>query len=231
MNRSSNFYQIEGEQYDRVTRITGCIPKQDILINWAVKLTAEASADIDQGEYQTKAIFVDAVKALSKEKRIHNRDRGTEIHGAIEAHMTGQPIVEKFRPWVDQAEDVMNDYHLTDAARVEVVLVNTDMRYAGTCDLWEGDIILDWKTGARLYPDYLIQMWAYMNATHWVNPVTDKLTPIEIQPSLGILARLEEDDYETKTLESGTQMFNLCGDTFAHLQGVKSWLATEKEIW
>lgn len=229
MNKASNFYQIEGVKYDRVTRITGCIPKQDILINWAAKLTAEAAADVDQAEYQTKAIYVDAVKALSKERRNYNRDRGTEIHGAIEAHMTGQPVVSAYDNWVDEASKVLERYDIPQDARAEVVLVNVELEYAGTCDVIHGDTILDWKSGRTLYPDYLIQMWAYMEATHYVD-ANDKLKPITERAELGILARVGEYDYEVKELERGTQVYNFCGQTFEHLQGVRSWMQMEREM-
>ncbi len=231
MIRASNFYKIEGVEYTRVTRVTGMIPKQNFLIKWAARITAEEAAKIDQSEYQTASVFAQDVMTASEAARVVNRDRGTEIHGAIEAHVDGEKVLDKFKGWVDQADQVLEQYIDQRHMDTEMVLVNVNLGYAGTCDVSAGNVILDWKTGVRLYTDYLIQMWAYMEATHWYDPDSDTLQEIEVKPTLGILARLEEHANEIQTLEADTNLYNLCGETFAHLQGVKAWTDNERKIW
>ena len=234
MIRAPNFYKIEGVEYQRVTRVTGMIPKQNYLIPWAARITAEVASKMDQSEYQTASIFAEDIKTASAAARVVNRDRGTEIHGAIEAYMADEPVVEKYRGWVDQAQDLLMDYGITpssEAVETEIVLVNKEVGYAGTCDVRHRKTILDWKTGTRLYPDYLIQMWAYMNATHTYNPHTDVLDKIMVKPTLGILAHLEESDYTVQVLKRNTKLYKFCGETFAHLQGVKRWTDHERKIW
>ena len=89
---------------------------------------------------------------------------------------------------------------------------------------------LDWKTGSRLYTDYLIQMWAYMEATHMVNKLG---VLVKVRPKLqvGHLVQLSGNSYEVRTLKRGTKLYKQCGEAFIHLQGVKHWLDNEKEIW
>ena len=166
------------------------------LIKWSANLeraaTLEAAGEVltlgaDPGD---PAAFLRAVESRLGSARQHQKalqkggDIGTEVHGAIEAHiraqMTGskaahtalsQPAAVAFmswRAWWDRAR--------LKPVRVEQTVWDPEWKYAGTIDLIaealpgceyapEGTLVApDWKSSNGVYESYHLQLASYVRA-------------------------------------------------------------------
>ena len=223
-----NFYVIEDRNYDRVTRVIGNLPVQDVLVPWSARMAIEAAGEIPQADYQSISAWTTDVKALSEAKRVEKREFGTEVHAAIEAKNKGLEVLDRFQPWVLQAEMAQKRL-IKHKAYHEVVIYNEEMGYAGTVDVWSKDNLVDWKTG-RIYGAAAIQLWAYMNATHMIHD-GDKIKEIKDPPTFGHAVHLEAFESEVYTIERDSDRWQLLADTFEHLRGIHEYQALEQRIW
>lgn len=228
LNRTGDYYEVNGRLFRRVTRITGSLPKQEFLIPWAMRLTADVAGRLfEERAYQTGAVFKDELLHQAHSERASKRNRGTEVHGAIDAFFRGQQVLSVYQPWVDMAESALEELGLHKAEfRTEVTFVHEELGYAGTCDLACDDgWLLDWKTG-KLYWDYALQMWAYANATHYVldgqlmeAPAYDRAFLVYLSKEGGIEAK--QVDLENPRL----------GPTFEALMTVDEWVTSKEGVW
>lgn len=229
MKQGSNWYEHEGVKYDRVTRITAGLTPADPLIGWAINFTIAAAGEVSQHDNPDKRMWQNEVKSVAYRKRSEKATLGSNVHAAIVDHMDGLQTSGLYTNYIKQAENCLQDCGLDEGTQ-EIMLVNKDLHYAGTCDWWSDDAVLDWKTG-KLYSQHLIQLWAYMEATHWFNEQTGKLEQIEKKPDVGYAAHIDEEGYQVKTIERGTAIYDMAGETFKHLQAAKLWVETTKEMF
>ena len=104
-----------------------------------------------------------------EDKRDTAADYGTEAHALLQQLTldadTGVP--EKFAPVVDAWQEWMDESGMQILATEQTLHYNKDgVRFAGTADLICLDkdlnvVIVDYKTGAKIYPEYALQMAAY----------------------------------------------------------------------
>jgi len=152
-----------------ITNVQGVLSK-DALPRWAAKMVAETAYRMrnalpEMGEAEA----VDMLKASPWNSSKRAADRGTDIHGYLEARLLGQAtddLTEEATQYVAAAEAWL------DLWKPEPLLTETTVfgiGYAGTGDLWcviDGvECIVDFKTGKALYPDSALQIAALWGAS------------------------------------------------------------------
>lgn len=148
-------YRLEdGTVVPGVTTVTGLLSKPS-LVRWANKLGLEG---------------IDASRVTEQSSRI-----GTLAHAMIRASLLG----ETYDPGqadpaeLGQAEEAFRCFlrwregHSLRPILCEASLVSEKLRYGGTPDCYcmlDGDpVLLDFKTGKRIYDEYFVQLAAYAN--------------------------------------------------------------------
>ena len=172
-------YHFNSQRKDRVTSITGTLPK-GWAIPWASKLTAEyAVENWDALSKMTKRERFDLIKGATNRKRDDAADRGTVVHNAIESYL-GHTAPDPHMT-MDECQCVASAIEFLTARKSEVLGVEVTVfselhGYAGTVDLWDSvdgeSWLLDWKTSGAIYPEYGIQLTAYQHA-EWA--IVDKV--------------------------------------------------------
>jgi predicted RecB family nuclease len=143
----------DGTRLPGTTTITGRFKQAEGLIYWAWKQGCDG---LDYRDIRDKAA-----------------NAGTLAHDMIEADIQGEfiEVVERedetymlarrgyegYKRWAEQSHLKIID--------TEIKLVSEEYRYGGTPDaigmLGDVLVLLDWKTGKRLYPEALLQLAAY----------------------------------------------------------------------
>jgi PD-(D/E)XK nuclease superfamily len=153
-----------------VTRICSIIDKP-ALIPWAVNNTLEVckgaiAPGSEYGETYLEAVW-DAAKKESQRRKSEAAIKGTEIHREIETLLRDEsgsdnPRREHFAPLCN----FLAKYKIEHAERK---LYSRRYRYSGTTDAVALDgrgllVLLDWKTGKSIYPEFRLQTAAYVHA-------------------------------------------------------------------
>ncbi len=180
LNNKGDRYVIGDVEYPRVTGILGIIDKYG-LRTWAMNQALDYIRnnrqhyslpryyiEDDKSVNDMETMLLDASKA-HEEKRDTAADYGTEAHALLQQltldENTGIP--EKFAPVVDAWQEWMDESGMQILSTEQTLHYNKDgIRFAGTADLICLDkdfnvVIVDYKTGARIYPEYALQMAAY----------------------------------------------------------------------
>ena len=129
--------------------------------------------------------IADLVARASKRESAPAMGRGTAIHEAIELHLSGGRVrpetLEQF-PQIGAALDFL-DRCVERVLYQEVTIFSEVFQYAGTADLIVllkkvapvpeplrgAQVIVDWKSGKRVYPEVALQLSAYANGDFLVN--------------------------------------------------------------
>src|SRR6266545_3174436 len=162
-------YTWAGREYPSVTAIiSGGVPKP-FLPRWAAKVAAEyAIGNLDHLRLLPAGQAIREVKQAPFTKRDVAADLGDLIHAAVEAHATGRP-----RPDLPEAAaGYLAGFDRFVAQRnpgfllAERTVYSRRYGYAGTFDLLAtvpgvGVVLLDVKTGNRVYPEVCLQLAAY----------------------------------------------------------------------
>jgi hypothetical protein len=165
-------YVWAGRQFPSVTAIlAGGVPKP-FLARWAAKTAAEyAIAHLDHLRLLPSGQAIREVKRAPWTQRDTAAGLGDLVHAAVEAHATGRP-----RPTLpDPAAGYLAGFEafLTERKPVfllaEQTVYSRRYGYAGTfdavCTLPRlGVVLLDVKTGHRVYPEACLQLAAYAAA-------------------------------------------------------------------
>jgi hypothetical protein len=176
-------YYINEEQYPSVTTILGVIDKSAALMGWAVKVSvAYIGKNLDRlrgslTESGASAILTQAKQEANRLKE-EAADVGTLIHDICDRIDKGETIpldllddkvrngVQAYLKW---CKDVKWEF-----LQGEFIIYDTDHKYAGMVDklgMVNGKLALvDIKTGKAIYPEMLLQLSAYANAYHKLNP-------------------------------------------------------------
>jgi hypothetical protein len=165
-------YVWQGHEYPSVTAIiSGGVPKP-FLPRWAAKAAAEyAIGNLDHLRLLPAGQAIREVKQAPFTKRDTAADLGDLIHAAVEAAATGRP-----RPDLPEAAaSYLAGFDQFVADRKPVFLLaertvySRRYGYAGTFDAiatlpGHGMVLLDVKTGNRVYPEVCLQLAAYAAA-------------------------------------------------------------------
>ena len=135
--------------YPTVTSIDSML-SNPFLDQWKRKGAVDTALNLtDEERSGDRREVIDHVLDLNRQVSIEAADRGTEIHQGAEAILNGQVWNQ-----LDPQLQAINEYvqaHITKVHYVERTLINTEMGYAGTCDLKAdheefGTCQLDWKS-------------------------------------------------------------------------------------
>ena len=153
IGRKHPVYQDDnGVIYPSVTQILSIVNKP-FLVNWANGLGLQGIAVQDANKEST--------------------DVGTLTHAFIEGHITNEEVsTEGYeRKIIDQALLCYGNYLLWEKkynpkfVETEKSFVSQEYGYGGTvdaiCKIGDQKYILDWKTSASIYPEYVSQLTAY----------------------------------------------------------------------
>src|SRR6266508_6904262 len=165
-------YAWQGREYPSVTAIiSGGVPKP-LLVRWAAKVAAEyAIGNLDHLRLLPAGQAIREVKQAPFTKRDTAADLGDLLHAAVEAAATGRP-----RPDLpDHAAGYLVGFERFVADRTpgfllaERTVYSRRYGYAGTFDAIAtlpglGVVLLDVKTGRRVYPEACLQLAAYAAA-------------------------------------------------------------------
>lgn len=172
-----------------VTTVCGVIDKSGPLIGWAINNTLETcKASIAPNEAHSE-VYLEAVweaaKRSSRGVKGEAAKRGTAIHKAIEASLTGsdapsgfienETIVNEAVQWIRQS--------FRRVLTLEQRIYSRQHRYSGTLDCIAEDqeghrVLVDWKTGKSVYPEFRLQTAAYVKAweeEHPDQPITSRI--------------------------------------------------------
>ena len=211
-------YNIDGKKYIRVTRSLSIIGKPG-LISWFASI----------GRKKADAI-------------IENRQNlGTKVHKLIELKMKGKPLYLSKLPKNEFNNEVKLDMKLFAAFRKEAELEaegleqhlwSNEHRYAGTADfvgqyispdrfLVRGHqakfkklsfVIGDWKTSRTIYPEYWLQLSAYVHAFY-------ELTGIKVDGAFIVQFRFGRVKVKEKTWDELEELF----EAYKHALALYIW--------
>jgi hypothetical protein len=134
-----------------VTGYTSIVDKP-ALLNWKATQVALAAFENPPQEDETVEYFCERVIGASKSETVAAQIIGTQVHKALEALLTDGPsaVPEGMWPYVSPVMEWKQKNKITYDA-IEVVLVNHEHGYAGTCDALAHDadgnkLVIDYKT-------------------------------------------------------------------------------------
>lgn len=227
LGKQGQLYVVEGEQYPRVTSILGMLNKP-ALPAAAARVVAEAAVAGEDGEVMSPAEEVQWLKGAARRLWTAKANRGRDIHRSISEGLMGEPFDEGHDWAVWQAADVLRERVISDY-RTEITLVSTVHKYAGTADIIAPGVVLDWKTGG-LWEETQMQLWAYMNADHYVDD-DNELVPLE-EAGTGYAVKLDPHEVPTvKAIYRQEVGFATIGACFLGLVDAYRWNRDRKELW
>jgi hypothetical protein len=171
-------YAWAGRAYPSVTAvINGGVPKP-FLARWAARAAAEyAVAHLDHLAALPTGQAVREVKQAPWQARDQAAGLGDAVHAAVEAHATGRPRPELPAEAVPYLEgfDRFAAEHRPGFLLAERTVYSRRYGYAGTFDAictlpGLGVVLLDVKTGRRVYPEACLQLAAYAAADFMGDP-------------------------------------------------------------
>jgi hypothetical protein len=242
----SRTYVIEGREMPSVTTILSVIGKP-ALITWAANeeraACVEAAADLYEDVHGTprmaRTAYVSTLQARLGAVKAHKRqmqkamDIGSQAHAIIEHQMrraSGQavgpePKVTDEAMWAFMA---WQDWAVSAGVKpvfIEAVVYSPTHAYAGTADLlaWvNGQLTLvDFKTAKAIYPEYRLQVAAYIRAANEMGhgPVT--------RGAIVRLPKLQTDPaFEVQDIGEA-EIAPLCA-TFDHVHQLYLWASAEE---
>ena len=165
-------YMVDGVEHDRVTSILEVISKP-ALVPWAAGVVADSFAESLEALLQVRSLSVDdlpGLRDMAAKAHETTRDRaanfGTRAHHAIAEYITSGvvptdltlvPILNVFEEWRTK-ENLTIEY-------TERVVWNPQYQYGGTIDALAyrngKPIVIDFKTGTRIYKEAALQVAAY----------------------------------------------------------------------
>ena len=194
------------------------------LTNWIVSLHVKAMRQrlIDNGHVEDVDAFEDAVRGDADAKRWEGAELGTAVHAAIEdvirdgalppEHDVSYPYVKQWLAWREEFQPRLS--------QIEVTLWSRRFGYAGTIDALAhfGDhaVLLDWKSGKRVYADYSLQLAAYARCDEMILPLVDDPDPLtpehwaaEPLPEItgAYVVHLQPDDYSMVPVDISDTVF------------------------
>lgn len=178
---NSHQYKIDGKNIPSVTSITGIIDKSSALLLWAERLTNEYVTDdkLDGEPYSNEALQ-SIVKEAAHQYTVVKKEAasiGDLVHdyaaAFAQAKIEGKPL-PKIDVTDQQAINGINAFiewykaHKVEFLRSEFIVYSKKYNYVGRCDAlaWIDDelTVVDFKTGARIYPEAHLQLAAYTYA-------------------------------------------------------------------
>jgi hypothetical protein len=174
-NPSRHSYTIvnKGRRYKvpSVTRICSVLDKSGPLMAWAINNTLDVcrGAIAPGTEYAESylATVWEAAKRQSRAIKTDAADKGKESHRIIEENLRRHVAHELELGDVPLAGTLLRDEGIR-CLEIERRIYSRRYRYSGTLDFIgessRGLVLLDWKTGKSIYPEFRLQTAAYVHA-------------------------------------------------------------------
>jgi len=191
-----NYYLIKGVRYSRVTRINSIIDKPELRA-WYQKTGAVKAKEI----LKTRSSF------------------GSTVHKLIEITLLGNEISENYDSFILESINIFNKWLTKNKLlpqSLEQHLWSDKYKYAGTCDFIgicnNKFVIGDWKTSKGIYPEYWLQLSAYVMAF-------EEQTGLKLDGAFILQIRDGEYRFEEKTRDDLIKLFTV----FLAAQVVYNW--------
>ena len=184
---TDNWYLIHGKKYARVTRINGIIAKPE-LQNWYASTGKDKAKEI----LKKRATF------------------GSTLHKLIEVQLNGGKITEEnYDSYLLESMSIFNKWmkqHSIVPESIEQHLWSNIYCYAGTSDfigMIDGKRkIGDWKSSRDVYPEYWLQLSAYLVAF-------EEQTGLKLDGAFILQMRDGEYKFQEKTREELLDLFEV----------------------
>jgi hypothetical protein len=186
-----------GPWYPSVTTILG-IKNKPALVGWAKRETAACAVRnlsmlTRMAETGGPQAAVEWLKKIPDYQRDVSADLGTRVHAVAEALARGESvgIADDVRPFIAAYRRDFLEAFCPRFLAVEAMVCSPRYEYGGTADAFveiDGEIwLLDYKTGAGVYPDSALQLSGLARAQFIGR--TDDPTPYPVPPAtrFGIL--------------------------------------------
>lgn len=209
-------YEVGGALYPSVTTILGVVSKPG-LVAWARRTALEAVR-----EFVAQGLSIEVALQRAAQEPERQREaaaqRGTDIHAAIAAALSGESYPPEAGPWVEGALTFLAEAGLEPVAH-EAVLVSRAHGFAGTCDVAmagrDGQpALVDWKTGG-IWPEAALQLAAYAIAL-------EEMTGQEV--AAAYVVGLREEGYEARRVALGPAKEGFLG-------ALSLWRALQGELY
>lgn len=135
------------------------------LTRWLVQTAIESALTLPRIEGETSDAFLIRVEADRKAQADAARNRGIEIHGAIERHYRNELGESSWSPWIVEAVGEINTVCGVQTWKPERSFADP-RGYGGKTDLHSGEWVLDFKTIDKdvpktLFDEHICQLAAY----------------------------------------------------------------------
>jgi hypothetical protein len=137
------------------------------LVNWQIDQALMAALTLPRIEGESLDDFKKRAAMDAKQQSIDAADEGTRIHGAIEAHYSGEKFHWDYRHHVFAAQDAIGTVFGNQVWRPEKSFCSP-MGYGGKVDLHSDQVVIDFKTkdfgpGDKVvaYDEQIMQLDAY----------------------------------------------------------------------
>ena len=226
--RKHHTYSDGEHKYPGVTGITGCLPKP-FLVGWSARMSAELA--VDSIDYVGQMVARDRKGAMDYLGYAHTRysnsraDLGSRAHVLFEQMMRGE-TPGRVHPDLEQHK--VNFAEFLDAAQptllaAEDIAWSDSYQYAGSFDAImrlrlnergdldqhgePADILVDYKTSKRIYPDVALQLAAYRHADEIVF-ADDTAKPMWGTDG-GAVLWVTDADWDFRLLDTGDDVFDV----------------------
>jgi hypothetical protein len=186
-----------GPLYPSVTTILG-IKDKPALVGWAKRETAACAVrNLEVLERMVQSggpgAAIEWLKRIPDYARDVAADLGTQVHAMAEALGRGEPVSvdESLRPYLAAYRRDFLDAFAPRFLAVEAMVCSERYEYGGTADAFaeiDGEIwLLDYKTGAGVYPDTALQLGGLARAQFIGYPGDPVQYPVPFTTRFGIL--------------------------------------------
>ena len=186
-----------GPLYPSVTTILQ-IKDKPALVGWAKRETAACAVrNLDVLERMVRSggaqAAVDWLKRIPDYARDASADLGSAVHAAAEAIARGEstPVADDVRPFIAAYRRDFLDVFQPRFLALEAMVCSPRYEYGGTADAFaeiDGEIwLLDYKTGAGVYPDTALQLGGLARAQFIGQPGDPTQYPVPFATRFGVL--------------------------------------------
>lgn len=178
---------------------------------WMSKEAAKfASENLDSLMAMPREAVYDIINRASRRKSESSMGKGTKIHEALDSFLKNEPVDIDALPQIGAGIAFLQD-HVAEVIYTEATVFNLTYQYAGTLDnvsrLTDGRIaVIDYKSGARIYPEVALQLSAYANG-EFIGLDTGEAIDMP-QIDLGLVVHLRDDgSYRASEIELTDGLF------------------------
>lgn len=232
------WYTFNDKDYLSVTSMRKSLGIPYTLHRWVMKQTLEAVQKdpslIVRRDGETLANVRTRVMKAGESERDKAAERGTEVHDIIASDTLLRDVPPELRPYVEQYARAVIDLGIRPLL-VERTVYNDRYGYAGSFDLLaqvksHGDriYIIDLKTGKGTYPEYALQVYAYLKGEFIAHGdrVDEKATSILKKAEGAAILHITPDKYEWHPIRCDATLDR----AYRSLGTLSNWVVTNRDL-